>query len=60
MQWSASDVKSWVMFTLQHYSLPMVPAEYFAMDGAALMAMSEEDFNQRASQVNTKLQQVSA
>lgn len=51
MQWSASDVKSWVMFTVQHYNLPMVPTEYFAMDGPALVALNEEEFNQRAPQV---------
>lgn len=52
MLWSTADVKSWVMFTLQHYNLPMVPAEYFNMDGAALVALTEEEFNQRAPQVN--------
>ncbi|XP_045488042.1 DNA-binding protein D-ETS-4 isoform X2 [Pieris rapae] len=55
MQWSASDVKSWVMFTVQHYNLPMVPIEYFAMDGPALVALSEEDFNQRAPQAGSTL-----
>ena len=51
MQWSTGDVKAWVMFTLQHYNLPMVPMENFTMDGAALVALTEEEFNQRASQV---------
>lgn len=51
MLWSTGDVKAWVMFTLQHFNLPMVPTEYFAMDGAALVALTEEDFNQRAPQV---------
>ncbi|XP_038213015.1 DNA-binding protein D-ETS-4-like isoform X1 [Zerene cesonia] len=55
MQWSTSDVKSWVMFTLQHYNLPMVPTEYFAMDGAALVALTEEEFNQRAPQAGSTL-----
>ncbi|KAJ0179149.1 hypothetical protein K1T71_004861 [Dendrolimus kikuchii] len=50
-QWSTSDVKSWVMFTLQHFNLPLVPAENFAMDGAALVALTEEEFNQRAPQL---------
>ena len=51
MLWSTGDVKAWVMFTLQHYNLPMVPMENFTMDGAALVALTEEEFNQRASQV---------
>ncbi|CAH0397367.1 unnamed protein product [Chilo suppressalis] len=55
MLWSTNDVNSWVMFTLQHFNLPMVPAEYFTMDGAALMALTEEDFNQRAPQAGSTL-----
>lgn len=51
MQWSTEDVKSWVMFTLQHFNLPMVPAEYFSMEGTALVALTEEEFNRRAPQV---------
>ncbi|XP_041973016.1 DNA-binding protein D-ETS-4-like isoform X2 [Aricia agestis] len=54
-QWSTSDVKSWVMFTLQHYNLPMVPAEYFAMEGSALAALTEEQFNQIAPQAGSTL-----
>ncbi|XP_028173284.1 DNA-binding protein D-ETS-4-like [Ostrinia furnacalis] len=55
MLWSTADVKAWVMFTLQHFNLPMVPTEYFAMDGAALVALTEEDFNQRAPQAGSTL-----
>ncbi|KAL0839302.1 hypothetical protein ABMA28_016047 [Loxostege sticticalis] len=55
MLWSTADVKAWVMFTLQHFNLPMVPTEYFAMDGAALVALTEEDFNQRAPEAGTTL-----
>lgn len=51
MLWSPAHVNSWVMFTLQHFNLPLVPAEYFNMDGAALVALTEEEFNQRAPQV---------
>ncbi|CAK1578034.1 unnamed protein product [Parnassius mnemosyne] len=54
-QWSTSDVKAWVMFTLQHFNLPMVPTEYFAMDGAALVALSEEELNQIAPQAGSTL-----
>lgn len=53
MLWSTGDVKAWVMFTLQHYNLPMVPMENFTMDGAALVALTEDEFNQRAPQVRT-------
>ncbi|PZC83407.1 hypothetical protein B5X24_HaOG207791 [Helicoverpa armigera] len=55
MQWSTGDVKAWVMFTLQHYNMPMVPMENFTMDGAALVALTEEEFNQRASQAGSTL-----
>ncbi|CAK1551562.1 unnamed protein product [Leptosia nina] len=55
MHWSTSDVKSWVMFTVQHYNLPMVPTEYFSMDGPALVALSEEEFHQRAPQAGSTL-----
>ncbi|XP_072941464.1 DNA-binding protein D-ETS-4 isoform X2 [Epargyreus clarus] len=55
MLWSTADVKAWVMFTLQHFNLPMVPADYFAMDGAALVALTEEEFNQRAPQAGSTL-----
>lgn len=57
MLWSTADVKAWVMFTLQHFNLPMVPTEYFAMDGAALVALTEEDFNQRAPEVRINIKQ---
>lgn len=52
MLWRPDDVKAWVNFTLRHFNLQMVPEEYFAMDGPALVALTEEDFNQRAPEVN--------
>ncbi|XP_068627656.1 DNA-binding protein D-ETS-4-like isoform X2 [Battus philenor] len=55
LQWSTDDVKSWVMFTLQHFNLPMVPSEYFAMDGATLVTLTEEEFNRRAPQAGSTL-----
>ncbi|CAH2091660.1 unnamed protein product [Euphydryas editha] len=55
MQWSTSDVKAWILFTVQHFNLPMVPAEYFAMDGASLIALTEDEFNQRAPQAGSTL-----
>lgn len=55
MLWSTADVKAWVMFTLQHFNQPLVPSEYFNMDGAALVALTEEEFNQRAPQSGSTL-----
>ncbi|XP_061706247.1 DNA-binding protein D-ETS-4 isoform X2 [Cydia pomonella] len=55
MVWSTENVKAWVAFTLQTFNLPMVPTEYFAMEGAALMALTEEDFNRRAPQAGSTL-----
>lgn len=51
MLWRSDDVKAWVTFTLRHYNLQVVPEEYFAMDGPALAALTEEEFIQRAPQV---------
>lgn len=58
MLWSTGDVKAWVMFTLQHYNLPMVPIENFTMDGAALVALTEDEFNHRAPQVSSILYEI--
>ncbi|CAB3229278.1 unnamed protein product [Arctia plantaginis] len=55
MLWSTGDVKAWVMFTLQHYNLPMVPMENFTMEGAALVSLTEDEFNQRAPQAGSTL-----
>ncbi|XP_026326708.1 DNA-binding protein D-ETS-4-like isoform X4 [Hyposmocoma kahamanoa] len=55
MLWNPANVNSWVMYTLQHFNLPLVPAEYFNMDGAALIALTEEEFNQRAPQAGSTL-----
>lgn len=52
MLWRPEDVKAWVSFTLRTFNLQMVPEEYFAMDGPALVALTEEDFNHRAPEVS--------
>lgn len=49
--WTVDDVKAWLLWTLRQFSLPMIAMEYFNMDGAALAALTEEDFLQRAPQV---------
>jgi hypothetical protein len=50
-QWSADDVKSWLVFNLQQFNLPMTVVDYFNMPGSALAQLSEEEFQQRAPQV---------
>ncbi|XP_077286772.1 DNA-binding protein Ets98B isoform X2 [Arctopsyche grandis] len=55
LQWSGEDVKAWLLWTLRQYSLPIVPVEYFSMDGARLAALSEQDFIQRAPQAGSTL-----
>ncbi|XP_066996170.2 DNA-binding protein D-ETS-4 [Anabrus simplex] len=54
-RWAAGDVRSWLLWTLRQYALPMVPMEYFDMDGAALTALTEQDFQQRAPQCGSTL-----
>jgi hypothetical protein len=51
LQWSNEDVKAWLLWTLRQYSLPLVPVEYFTMDGSHLATLTEQDFIQRAPQV---------
>ncbi|KAJ4450474.1 hypothetical protein ANN_01899 [Periplaneta americana] len=47
-QWTVDDVKAWLLWTLRQYNLPMIRMEYFNMDGVALSALSEEEFQKRA------------
>ncbi|KAK7868041.1 hypothetical protein R5R35_007492 [Gryllus longicercus] len=54
-RWAASDVRAWLLWTLRQYALPMIPIEYFDMDGPALAALSEHDFHQRAPQCGSTL-----
>jgi hypothetical protein len=46
------DVKAWLLWTLRQYNLPMIHMEYFNMDGVALSALSEEEFQKRAPEVS--------
>ncbi|KAF4520180.1 hypothetical protein B566_EDAN003892 [Ephemera danica] len=54
-QWTVDDVKAWLLWTLSQFSLPMIAMEYFNMDGAALAALTENDFEQRAPQCGSTL-----
>ena len=51
-QWTVDDVKAWLLWTLRQYNLPMIHMEYFNMDGVALSALSEEEFQKRAPEVS--------
>ncbi|XP_049780291.1 DNA-binding protein D-ETS-4 isoform X1 [Schistocerca cancellata] len=46
--WSTTDVQKWLLWALHHNSLPVINMEYFEMDGASLVQLSETDFQQRA------------
>lgn len=52
-QWSSDDVRAWLLWTLRQFDLDPVPMEYFSMDGTSLSSLTEEQFQQRAPQVNT-------
>ncbi|XP_063240287.1 uncharacterized protein LOC134541072 [Bacillus rossius redtenbacheri] len=54
-QWTVDDVKAWLLWTLRQYNLPMIPMDYFAVDGVTLSALSEEEFQQRSPQVSRLL-----
>jgi Sterile alpha motif (SAM)/Pointed domain. len=51
-QWTVDDVKAWLLWTLRQYNLSMIHMEYFNMDGVALSALSEEEFQKRAPEVS--------
>ncbi|XP_069675388.1 DNA-binding protein D-ETS-4 isoform X2 [Periplaneta americana] len=54
-QWTVDDVKAWLLWTLRQYNLPMIRMEYFNMDGVALSALSEEEFQKRAPECGSTL-----
>lgn len=47
--WSASNVRSWVMWQIEQYNLPMINLDYFNMNGIQLCSLSEDEFRVRAS-----------
>ncbi|KAG8223761.1 hypothetical protein J437_LFUL001481 [Ladona fulva] len=56
--WSSAEVGSWLRWNLLHFSLPpdAIPEGAFSdLDGAALSALSEEEFVARASQCGATL-----
>ena len=46
--WSVPNVRAWLFSQLNHFNLPMVPFEYFQMDGISLCSLSEAEFKHRA------------
>ena len=52
LQWSVEDVKSWLLWTVQQFSIPMslLDLDLWNMDGQAFMGFGEEDFKQRLPQ----------
>ena len=52
-QWSKEDVKSWLLWTFQQFSIPMslLDLDLWNMDGQTIMTYNEEDFKQRLPQV---------
>uniref|UniRef100_A0A1B6E6Z2 ETS domain-containing protein n=1 Tax=Clastoptera arizonana TaxID=38151 RepID=A0A1B6E6Z2_9HEMI len=54
-QWTSEDVKSWLVWNLQQYNLPMTVVEYFNMTGSSLAQLSEEEFQQRTPQCGSLL-----
>ncbi|KAJ9579030.1 hypothetical protein L9F63_024865, partial [Diploptera punctata] len=54
-QWTVDDVKAWLLWTQSQYNLSMIRMEYFNMDGVALSALSEEEFQKRAPECGSTL-----
>lgn len=51
-QWSNEDVKSWLYWTVQQFSIPMslLDLDLWNMDGQSIMTFGEEEFKQRLPQ----------
>ncbi len=49
-QWSADDVRAWLLWTSRQCALGPIPLERFHMEGAVLVALTEEEFRTRAPQ----------
>jgi len=51
-RWSKDDIKSWFLWTLQLYNIPMsmIDMELWNMDGQMIVNLNEEDFKQRLPQ----------
>lgn len=54
-EWSAQDVKAWLVFNLQQFGQDMAAIEYFNMTGSVLAQLTEADFQQRAPQVRPSI-----
>jgi len=51
-QWLKEDVKSWLLWTVQQFSIPMslLDLDLWNMDGQTIMTFGEEDFKHRLPQ----------
>lgn len=51
-KWSKEDVKSWFLWTLQFFHIPMsmVDMDLWNMDGQMIVSLGEDDFKQRLPQ----------
>jgi SAM pointed domain-containing ETS transcription factor len=51
-QWSTEDVRSWLFWTVQQFSIPMslLNLDLWNMDGQAFVQLGEEDFKRRLPQ----------
>ena len=48
-KWKESDVRSWLLWTLQQFSIPMsmLDLDQWNMDGQMMLSLGEQDFHQR-------------
>ena len=51
-RWSVENVAAWMQWAGRQLQLPSLPADSFNVDGVTLASFTEEDFCQRAPQVN--------
>lgn len=49
-QWSVDDVRAWLLWTSRQCALGPIPLERFHLEGAVLVALTEEEFRSRAPQ----------
>jgi len=51
-KWKESDVRSWLLWTLQQFSIPMsmLDLDQWNMDGQTMLSLGEQDFQQRLPQ----------
>ena len=50
--WSKDDVRGWLVWTSRQCNLGPLPLEHFDIEGASLVALTEEEFRMAAPQGN--------